>query len=55
VPNRARDVDDRDGCRTPLPWTRDGGWVDPWLPLGETARNVADGRRECGKRWVSRG
>src|SRR5204863_477216 len=43
-PERARDVEPegRDGCRTPMPWTQDGGWVDPWLPLGETSRNVGD-------------
>jgi alpha-glucosidase len=41
-PDRVLDVHDRDGCRTPLPWTRDGGWDDPWLPLGSTERNVAD-------------
>ena len=46
APDRIRDIDDRDGCRTPLPWTRDGGWPDPWLPLGSTARNVADERRD---------
>ena len=45
-PERVRDVDGRDGCRTPLPWTRDGGWPDPWLPLGDTARNVADERTD---------
>jgi alpha-glucosidase len=39
---RVRDVDDRDGCRTPVPWTADGGWRDPWLPLGDTTRNVRD-------------
>jgi alpha-glucosidase len=45
--NRRRDVgvEGRDGCRTPLPWTRDGGWTDPWLPLGGTARNV-EGQRD---------
>jgi alpha-glucosidase len=43
---RIRDVDDRDGCRTPLPWTREGGWTEPWLPLGSIARNVADARRD---------
>jgi alpha-glucosidase len=47
-PERVRDVDNRDGCRTPLPWTRDGGWVDPWLPLGDTARNVADEQSDPG-------
>jgi alpha-glucosidase len=40
--DRVLDVHDRDGCRTPLPWTRDGGWRDPWLPLGDTTRNVED-------------
>jgi alpha-glucosidase len=40
-PDRVLDVHDRDGCRTPLPWTRDGGWRNPWLPLGDTTRNVA--------------
>jgi alpha-glucosidase len=38
--DRIRDIDDRDGCRTPMPWTREGGWSDPWLPLGDTTRNV---------------
>jgi alpha-glucosidase len=33
----------RDPERTPLPWTRDGEeWRDPWLPLTNTSRNVAD-------------
>jgi alpha-glucosidase len=33
----------RDYARTPLPWTRDGReWQDPWLPLTDTSRNVAD-------------
>ena len=33
----------RDPERTPLPWTRGGAeWVDPWLPLGDTSRNVED-------------
>ena len=34
-PDRIRDVAEpsRDPCRTPMPWTRDGGWNDPWLPL----------------------
>ncbi|MEW9550284.1 alpha-amylase family glycosyl hydrolase [Nonomuraea sp. NPDC050783] len=34
-PQRLRDPDSgRDGCRVPLPWTRDGGgWHDPWLPI----------------------
>jgi alpha-glucosidase len=41
-PDGVLDVHDRDGCRTPLPWTPEGGWHDPWLPLGSTARNVED-------------
>ncbi len=33
----------RDPERTPLPWTRSGAeWVDPWLPLVDTSRNVED-------------
>ena len=33
----------RDPARTPMPWTRDGcEWVDPWLPLTDTTRNVED-------------
>jgi alpha-glucosidase len=43
-PDRIRDIDDRDGCRTPMPWTSDGGWSEPWLPLGDTARNVDEQR-----------
>ena len=43
-PDRIRDIGDRDGCRTPMPWSRDGGWTNPWLPLGTTARNVEDQR-----------
>jgi len=47
-PERVRDVAEpsRDPCRTPMPWTRDGGWKDPWLPLEDTARNVADQRAD---------
>ncbi len=45
-PDRIRDVDGRDGCRTPMPWTPEGGWTDPWLPLGDTARNVVDQRED---------
>ncbi len=26
----------RDPGRTPMPWTRGGGWHDPWLPLADT-------------------
>jgi alpha-glucosidase len=33
----------RDYERTPMPWTRDGPeWTQPWLPLADTSRNVAD-------------
>ncbi|MEV0587567.1 glycoside hydrolase family 13 protein [Nonomuraea sp. NPDC050310] len=33
-PQRLRDPDSgRDGCRVPLPWTRDLGWREPWLPI----------------------
>ena len=35
----------RDGCRTPMPWTADGGFTtgEPWLPMNPDAatRNVA--------------
>jgi alpha-glucosidase len=49
-PERIRDVADppRDPCRTPMPWTREGGWVDPWLPLEDTSRNVEDQRADPG-------
>jgi len=31
----------RDPERTPMPWTAGGEeWLNPWLPLGETSRNV---------------
>ncbi len=32
----------RDPGRTPMPWTRGGGWTDPWLPLADTSRNVEE-------------
>jgi alpha-glucosidase len=39
----------RDGGRTPMQWTREGGFsdgdVEPWLPMGDAhSRNVADQR-----------
>ncbi|MFC5829710.1 glycoside hydrolase family 13 protein [Nonomuraea insulae] len=35
-PQRLRDPDSgRDGCRVPLPWTYEGGWNEPWLPIPE--------------------
>ncbi len=47
-PDRIRDVavPSRDPCRTPMPWTREGGWNDPWLPLEDTGRNVEDQRAD---------
>jgi alpha-glucosidase len=44
-PDRSLDLatPSRDPERTPMPWTRDGSeWVDPWLPLTDTSRNVED-------------
>ncbi len=38
----------RDPGRTPMPWTREGGWRDPWLPLTDTSRNVEDQRADAG-------
>jgi alpha-glucosidase len=35
-----RDMDGRDGARTPLPWN--GGWSEPWLPLSARVLTVAD-------------
>jgi alpha-glucosidase len=37
----------RDGCRTPMPWTGEP-WPDAWLPMGDTARNVAAQRDDPG-------
>jgi alpha-glucosidase len=40
----------RDRCRTPMPWTAEGGFNDngaePWLPFGDLDRNVADQRSD---------
>jgi alpha-glucosidase len=49
-PDRVRDVAEppRDGARTPMPWTREGGWSEPWLPLEDTSRNVEDQRSDPG-------
>jgi alpha-glucosidase len=53
-PERRRDPvpDNRDGCRTPMPWTPDGGFTEggePWLPEGDPAAcNVADQRVDGG-------
>jgi alpha-glucosidase len=43
----------RDGGRTPMQWTPEGGFtgagVEPWLPAGNAgARNVADQREDPG-------
>jgi len=42
----------RDGGRTPMAWTSAGGFtragVEPWLPMGDTERNVADQREDPG-------
>ncbi len=47
---RVRDVAEpsRDPCRTPMPWTGEGGWTDPWLPLTDTDRNVEAQRADPG-------
>jgi alpha-glucosidase len=49
-PDRILDVASppRDPGRTPMPWTSDGGWRDPWLPLEDTTRNVEDQRADPG-------
>jgi len=49
-PDRILDVasPSRDPGRTPMPWTRAGGWYDPWLPLTDTSRNVEDQRADAG-------
>jgi alpha-glucosidase len=48
-PDRIRDVavPSRDPCRTPMPWTREGGWNDPWLPLEDSSRNVEGQRADA--------
>jgi alpha-glucosidase len=38
--------DNRDGCRTPMPWT-DEPAPDMWLPLTDTSRNVAAQREDA--------
>ena len=47
-PDRLLDVarPSRDPGRTPMPWTRAGGWADPWLPLVDTTRNVEEQRAD---------
>ena len=29
-----------------MPWTREGGWRNPWLPLTDTTRNVEEQRAD---------
>jgi len=41
-----RDMDGRDGARTPLPWN--GGWSDPWLPVAADVPPVAVQRDDDG-------
>ena len=55
----------RDPERTPMPWTRDGGFsgVAPWLPYGDLSINVHDQSRDEGSMlslyrrliWLRRG
>jgi alpha-glucosidase len=49
APQHRRDPvpDNRDGCRTPMPWTAEP-WPNAWLPMGDTARNVAAQRDDPG-------
>jgi alpha-glucosidase len=50
-PGRVTDIADppRDPERTPMPWTPTGEeWREPWLPLTDTSRNVADQRADPG-------
>ncbi len=47
--DRITDVADppRDSERTPMPWSATGDeWVDPWLPLADSSRNVAEQRAD---------
>ncbi|MET0560553.1 MAG: alpha-amylase family glycosyl hydrolase [Gaiellaceae bacterium] len=47
-PERTLDVADppRDPGRTPMPWSSDGGWQNPWLPLADASRNVEEQRAD---------
>jgi alpha-glucosidase len=44
-PEAIRDIADRDGARTPMPWN--GPWTDPWLPVGG-GTTVAEQRQDPG-------
>ena len=50
-PERVLDVADppRDPGRTPMPWTSEGGWHDPWLPLADT---IAQRRGAARRPWL---
>jgi alpha-glucosidase len=53
TPDRVMDPGGRDGCRTPIPWTREPGhgWSsEPWLPFanGATESSVEAQRRMSG-------
>jgi alpha-glucosidase len=43
-PDSGHDPAGRDGERTPMQWTADGGFStgEPWLPYGDLSVNVAD-------------
>jgi alpha-glucosidase len=45
-PERLRDMDGRDGARTPMPWN--GGWTDPWLPQTAKVAPVSAQRDDPG-------
>jgi alpha-glucosidase len=45
--DRVRDVHDRDGARTPMPWG-DVEWRDPWLPVGRDVPSVVEQRDDPG-------
>jgi alpha-glucosidase len=50
LPHRGKSkAENRDRCRTPMPWTPDGGFTAgsaTWLPYGDRARNVAEQRED---------
>jgi alpha-glucosidase len=46
-PDRVRDVNGRDGARTPMPWG-DVEWRNPWLPAGGALASVAEQRGDPG-------
>jgi alpha-glucosidase len=45
-PERLRDMDGRDGARTPMPWN--GSWTDPWLPQTAKVASVSAQRDDPG-------